>query len=405
MPNYDVVVIGGGIAGLSAAYLLCSRGAQVAVLEANTWIGGRIGLTESHITTGAEFIHGSGGDIWKLIRRFGLATYDYSEDPTSSRYSCDGHSDAEELKHEVKRLVNQVYSGLGDQRYVSEFFETVTTPLEKARTLALEKICRVEGCDPRYCSVHDLAVQQCRRDGDGKNYRLQGGYKKLVAELIEAPFSLFAGLPVTSIHDCGDSVTIGTRSGLSFNCGAAVVTVPAKVLKEGGIDFSPPMSRSRQRAFEKIRLGNAFKILSQVPCDSLSAWKYTYSDQPVNSFWKNTESSRHYLIGFVGGDPYTDRIELIRGGVPSAFRDCALRTERKVTDLKEIKYVSWRQVPWIGFSYSYLDKGGSEALLEVGAPLTKRIVFAGEATARKGDIGTVSGAISSAFRAVEELHL
>jgi len=39
--NYDVIVVGAGFAGLSAAVDLAERGVRVLVLEANRHLGGR----------------------------------------------------------------------------------------------------------------------------------------------------------------------------------------------------------------------------------------------------------------------------------------------------------------------------------------------------------------------------
>ena len=67
MSSFDVVVVGAGIAGLSAARELQRSGASVAVLEARGRIGGRAhsvpGLEGQTIDLGAQFI----GDSQKRI--------------------------------------------------------------------------------------------------------------------------------------------------------------------------------------------------------------------------------------------------------------------------------------------------------------------------------------------------
>jgi phytoene dehydrogenase-like protein len=63
MEQVEVIVVGAGVAGLSAAEILGRSGLRVLVLEARERIGGRIhtlpGLTPQHaIEMGAEFVHG-----------------------------------------------------------------------------------------------------------------------------------------------------------------------------------------------------------------------------------------------------------------------------------------------------------------------------------------------------------
>ena len=73
----DVLVLGAGMAGLSAARELCHRGVSVTVLEARARAGGRI-LTEdvpgwaSPVELGAEFVHGRPRELFELIDAAGL---------------------------------------------------------------------------------------------------------------------------------------------------------------------------------------------------------------------------------------------------------------------------------------------------------------------------------------------
>src|SRR5271155_3014401 len=75
----DVVIVGAGMAGLTAARALAKAGVRVLVLEAQERIGGRI-LTQhvggEAIELGAEFIHGRPPELWALIDEAGLETYE-----------------------------------------------------------------------------------------------------------------------------------------------------------------------------------------------------------------------------------------------------------------------------------------------------------------------------------------
>src|SRR6266478_3298211 len=70
--THDVVVVGAGMAGLTAARSLAEAGLKVLVVEAQDRIGGRIWTR--HV--GAEFIHGRPPELWALIDEAGLETYE-----------------------------------------------------------------------------------------------------------------------------------------------------------------------------------------------------------------------------------------------------------------------------------------------------------------------------------------
>ena len=74
MPRYDVVVIGAGAAGLSAAALLATEGRSVLVLEASPWLGGRgMGVPDDGFTinVGGHLVEDSGSGITKVFEHAG----------------------------------------------------------------------------------------------------------------------------------------------------------------------------------------------------------------------------------------------------------------------------------------------------------------------------------------------
>jgi phytoene dehydrogenase-like protein len=77
--NQDVLVLGAGIAGLTAARHLAAAGLRVRVLEAANRVGGRIlsrNAGQEIVELGAEFIHGKPPILWNLVEEAGLKTYE-----------------------------------------------------------------------------------------------------------------------------------------------------------------------------------------------------------------------------------------------------------------------------------------------------------------------------------------
>src|SRR5262245_58742012 len=75
--SWDVIVVGAGAAGLSAAAVLAGSGARVLVLEGQRRPGGRIRTRHPAgwpvpVELGAEFIHGRSPELFALAGEAGL---------------------------------------------------------------------------------------------------------------------------------------------------------------------------------------------------------------------------------------------------------------------------------------------------------------------------------------------
>jgi monoamine oxidase len=83
--NPDVIVIGAGAAGISAAIDIANAGLKVTILEARERIGGRIFTVSDPVhhlpvELGAEFIHGLPPEIWNLLNRNKVAVREVDGD-------------------------------------------------------------------------------------------------------------------------------------------------------------------------------------------------------------------------------------------------------------------------------------------------------------------------------------
>lgn len=72
----DVLVIGGGVSGLTAARQLTSAGVHVTLLEARDRLGGRVWTHQTQdypVDLGAEFVHGRPEEILALAAEAALS--------------------------------------------------------------------------------------------------------------------------------------------------------------------------------------------------------------------------------------------------------------------------------------------------------------------------------------------
>ncbi|XP_061647757.1 amine oxidase [flavin-containing] isoform X3 [Phyllopteryx taeniolatus] len=93
--TYDVIVVGGGISGLSAAKLLLESGLSPVVLEARDRVGGRTFTTRNKETKwvdlGGAYVGPTQNRILRLAKQYGVETYKVNEQERLVHY-VDGKS-------------------------------------------------------------------------------------------------------------------------------------------------------------------------------------------------------------------------------------------------------------------------------------------------------------------------
>jgi monoamine oxidase len=418
----DVVVIGAGMAGLTAARALAEAGLKVLVVEAQDRIGGRIWtrhVGDEAIELGAEFVHGRPPELWALIEEAGLETYEREgaqvcfEDGALS--DCSGGMDT--VFGPLQRLEN--FSG-PDMSFAEYLDREKIAEEERSRIIGY-----VEGfnaADHREVSVASLGAQQKAEDADGSghNYRLRGGYDQLPRYLSEKITELggrvLTGTPVEEIR--WEEGWVEVVSDLwSFNAPHAVITLPLAVLQRGKVKIEPP-PRQVLEAAERLRMGQVRRFtllfaekfwegLPPQPALKEMSFLFAFTEMPP-VWWTTHPEKSHTITGWVGG-PHSAALTGLNAktlgdkACATLARTFGLQKQRIHGLLRGCYTHDWQHDRFSLGAYSYVAAGGMDASRQMTEPVADTLFFAGEHTDITGHWGTVHAAMRSGMRAAEQV--
>jgi monoamine oxidase len=420
--NYDVVVVGAGMAGLTAARALAQTGLKVLVAEAQDRIGGRIWtrhIGDEAIELGAEFIHGRPPELWALIDEAGLETYERGgaqicfEDGALN--NCGKEMDA--MFEPLEKLKN--FSG-PDMTF-AEYLDHEKTPIEE-RGPAIGFVEGFNAADHRQVSAAALGAQQRAEDANGsdRSYRLRGGYDQLPRYLSEQIAELrgkvLTGTPVKEIH--WEQGQVEVVSDLwNFIAPQVVITVPLAVLRKGSVKILPEPRHILQAA-ACLRMGQArrftllfneefWKKSAPQPAISEMSFLFSFSEMPP-VWWTPHPEPSHTITGWVGGPRSValtglDAKTLAIKACATLARIFGLPKEQVQGLLKGCYTHDWQHDRFTLGAYSYVAAGGLDASKQMAEPVADTLFFAGEHTDITGHWGTVHAAMRSGLRAAEQV--
>jgi len=292
----DVIVVGGGLAGLTAARQLRRAGHGVLVIEARDRVGGRV-LNQSLdggqvVDVGGQFVGPAQRQLLELAAELGVATQPvFTAGLTILEAGGRRHSyrtiprlgplrlaDAGLAIFALERMARRVPldapwraggAAAADSRTLADWARrNVRTRLGR---FAIEAFSRgVLACEPGEVSLlHVLFYlrsaggfrQLTEVSGAAQQDRFAGGSQLIAIRMAEqlTPGSVRLGAPVTRIEQAPSRVTVHA-AGLVATGRRAVIAVPPTLA--GRISYDPPLPADRDQLTQAAPMGSVIKCLA-----------------------------------------------------------------------------------------------------------------------------------------------
>jgi monoamine oxidase len=406
MPDSDVevVVVGGGAAGVAAAKHLHRASVNCLLVEARPRLGGRAYtvLDSSGFTLdlGCGWLHSADRNPWVRVAEAEGVALDKTLPPWQRRTLETGFPRAEQ--NDFQNAMAEFFARLeqaaqGDKDVAAA---TLLEPGNRWNGLINSVGTYISGGDLDRLSVKDFD----RYEDSGVNYRAFKGYGALIADY-GADIPQMRDCPVRKIDHRGRRLRIETDKG-AITADRAIVTVPSAVLATEAITFASALP-DKIAAARGLPLGLADKLF-------LSLERAEEFEKETRLFGRTDRNGTggYHLRPF--GRPLIEAYfagglaaELEAGGDHAFFEYAVSELVGLFGNdfsrrLKPVQVHRWANDPYALGSYSFALPGFADCRQKLAAPVDNRLFFAGEACSAH-DFSTAHGGYFTGVAAAEQV--
>ncbi|WP_303708766.1 MULTISPECIES: NAD(P)/FAD-dependent oxidoreductase [Microbacterium] len=427
MEQVDTVIVGAGVAGLTAARLLQDAGRTVVVLEARDRIGGRVHTdrTDGIVDLGASWIHGvDGSPVAAAAEAFGMRTVEFTvggfqvDSRPIAYHGPDGRPLSAEETRAFAADVHAVDAVLPDIIATSRptaSYRDVTDEALSRQGWSAERTQRVREylehrAEEQYGAwIEDLAAHGLDDDViEGDEVVFPDGYVVLPERLAEGLDIRLEHL-VTRVDWSDDGVWVRTSHG-DFSGDTTVITVPVGVLQAGTMEIVPPLPPVNAEALGRLRMNAFEKVFLRFPTRFWEDGVYALRQQGPEARWWHS----WYDLTALHDEPLL--LTFAAGPAAAATRDwsdaevqASIMAQLRrlygdgIPDPIGMRRTAWQDDPFAHGSYAYMTVGSTTADHDdLATPVGGVLHLAGEAT-WTDDPATVPAALFSGHRAAERI--
>jgi monoamine oxidase len=392
MPS--VIVVGAGLAGLTAASSLSANGWDVIVFEARDRVGGRVWSNTfdngATVELGGEWIHGDDRHTVALADQLGLELVDTRIEFTRRHPigappipAAEHRKVASALQREIARLTDQ-------ERATMSVDEVIGRVRSESPALAVLR-SRLEGSAGMPLSrVGVEEVEGSFGISTGKTYRVVGGNDLLAKGLAATIVDVRLASPINAVEYSPNGVGVIDHRGQTHSADALIVAVPLPHLQS--LSFEPGLPEALTTTIMRLQMGSAAKFTQ--PAKSNRTAIARQSIEIPAWFWTSGVGAVGAVTSFAGTEAGV--ASLVSEGAWRRLLDSAMP---EVETFGTPIVTDWTAEEWSRGCYSALAPGHRSLLERFDHP-PARVEFAGEHIFGSG---TIDGAIRSGTRAAARI--
>jgi monoamine oxidase len=405
MANSDseVVIVGGGAAGIAAARRLAKAAIDCLLVEARPRLGGRAWTITDRsgaaLDLGCGWLHSADRNPWVPVAEEQGRSIDKSPPPWSKPalpigFPISEQDDFSKALHKFFARIRSVATKEPDVAAAGQL-----EPDGRWNNLIGAITTYISGAEPECVSARDFDNYA----DTGANWRVREGYGATIAAHGEG-LAAMLDCPVLQINHHGRRLKIETAKGV-ITADQAIITLPSAVLADNEFLFSPTLLEKTEAA-RGLPLGLADKLfLSLVDAQEFDPDTRLFgrTDRTATASYSLRSFGRPLIEVYFAGR-FASELE---AGGERAFVDYAVSELGSLLGsdfprrVEPLAFHGWAGDEFARGSYSYALPGMVDCRAKLAAPVDDRLFFAGEACSAN-DFSTAHGGWFTGVEAADQ---
>jgi pseudooxynicotine oxidase len=425
---YDIIIVGGGIAGVTAAREATQKGKTVLLLEATDRIGGRTwgaSFNGFPIEYGGGYVYWSQPHVWAEIMRYGLKIkerpyYATTNSMQKTRFLLNGEVRFEFSKQEIEDIAAAFaeYIAPAQDVFPEPYNQFLTddykkwdkmsnldrinslnlTPLQRATLIRTSSIqCHNSPENGSFAeTLRWYAAANCHSDTYAhtlSRFTIATGTDSLLQCILkDTTADIKTDSPVTHITQTADNVEV-VANGVSHLAKACIVATSLNVWKN--INFAPSIAAEKMALSTEEHSGKGYKIYVQIK-GRFQENRWSATEEPILSVLPQHISDESSIL-VVFSNPAIPMEKIDHEHIQKY-----LRRFDPTIELLDFTYNDWLDSPYTLGTWGNLRPLQTTNYLQSAQTPENRLFFAGSDIAT-GWRGFIDGAIESGTKSARQV--